>query len=324
MTSWRTMARNAVKSLEAEAERLADTHNEDRCRINDDLKEINRKLGDYSKDPVRKRLLEAWTGDSRSSTWADIHLVEAKFEYLKRPDEVVDDARRLAKDSLGSERARRFERDLRRAKGDPVGDKGLAKNVDQGTQEQDRYEWELAAGVIREVHAAAATRYEAARQQQRGVVGLSSLLLLGALTTALLQWRVFPLSPLVPPPKGAEGLSSWATLGLVMFFGLIGGGFSALIALYVTNRTYTSTYWFDPRPSMAFMKMSVGVWSAVFGVLGVASEIVVGKYSNFASLAVLSFLFGYGQQLLTGFIDKRAESLAVRTRPEAQELGAAT
>ncbi len=109
-----------------------------------------------------------------------------------------------------------------------------------------------------------------------------------------------------------------------MFFGLIGGGFSALIALYVTNRIYTRTYWFDPRPAMAFMKVSVGVWSAVFGVLGVASGLVVGTYSNFASLVVLAFLFGYGQQVLTGFIDKRAESLGARTpapQPEAQAAG---
>lgn len=42
-------------------------------------------------------------------------------------------------------------------------------------------------------------------------------------------------------------------------------------------------------------------------------------YSNFASLLVLAFLFGYGQQVLTGFIDKRAETLAVRTRPEHRQ-----
>jgi hypothetical protein len=240
-----------------------------------------------------------WTGDNRSHTWDEIHRFEVRLEELERLGEVVDDARHHAQSALGEDRLEEFEEALKRERWRL----GLRRK-------------HLALGVIREANAASAMRHEAEQQQQRGIVALASLLMLGAVITAFLQWRVFPTSPLIPrPEEKGFGLSNWATLGLVMFFGMIGGGFSALMALYVTNKTYTDTYWYDPRPALALMKISVGVWSAVVGVLGVGTGLVVGAYKSFASLVVLAFLFGYGQQLITGLIDKRVEALAAGSRP---------
>jgi hypothetical protein len=58
------------------------------------------------------------------------------------------------------------------------------------------------------------------------------------------------------------------------------------------------------------VKVALGLWTALIGILAVASGVLVGVYSSGASALFLAFLFGYGQQAVTTFIDKRVADLA--------------
>ena len=298
MAGWKTLALNRVELLEDDIRALKRSGVPVPDELEAELRHVRSQHGLSDKASMSDRVTSFWGGDERNHTWDEIHRLESTIESV-RPStkDVVASARAHAEERLSAERRKRFEDDL---KDEP---EDAAKRL-------------LALSVIQEAHAASAYKHEGERQQQHGIVGLALLLLLGAVTTAILQWRVFPASPLIAPPPDAVGLSTWATLGLVMFFGMVGGGFSALMALYVTNKAYTETYWFDPRPALALMKVSVGVWSAVFGVLGVGTGLVVGTYTNFASLLVLAFLFGYGQQVFTGIIDKKVSALAAGTKQQ--------
>ncbi len=204
MTAWRTMALNRVELLEDLADRLAHPPTAERDRIKGELQDIAKGLTN-SNASIGKRLRDAWSGDDRSRTWAKIHLLEADLEYLKRPDEAVDDARRIAVESLGLQRLKQFEAELlETGKRDAEDNKHQITGGEPGS-DQDLHKLDLALGVIRDAHADAAIRHEAERQQQRGIVALSSLLLLGALATALLQWRVFPSVRWCPLPKTLRG-----------------------------------------------------------------------------------------------------------------------
>jgi hypothetical protein len=94
-----------------------------------------------------------------------------------------------------------------------------------------------------------------------------------------------------------------------MIFGMLGGALSALLSLYITDKQFTNTMWFDPRPALTLVKVSVGLWSAVVGVLAVGTGLVVGVYTSVASVLLLAVLFGYGQQALTKFMDRKVEDL---------------
>jgi ribose/xylose/arabinose/galactoside ABC-type transport system permease subunit len=52
----------------------------------------------------------------------------------------------------------------------------------------------------------------------------------------------------------------------------------------------------------------VGIYSAMIGVLAVGTGELVGGYGSVASVLLLAFIFGYGQQALTTFIDRKVAS----------------
>lgn len=57
------------------------------------------------------------------------------------------------------------------------------------------------------------------------------------------------------------------------------------------------------------MKVVLGVWMAVIGILAGGTGVIVGVYVSVASALLLSFLFGYGQQAVTRFLDERVVTM---------------
>lgn len=288
MAGWKTLALNRLELLEDEVEGL-DQPTAVKQVLRADLEGIRQqhRLGyDGAHDGTVASLLG---DDEVNHTWDELHRAEVRLEEHKPLAVAVEDARRHAAAELSTERRKQLEDDLRAG----------------GSKERTRA---VALAAVREAHAASAMKHEGERQQHRGVFGLSLFLVLAAAVTVLLQWRAFPDNPLVPRPADAATVSAWATLLTVMAFGAFGGAFSALISLYVAPFA-TGTYWFDPRPTLAFMKISVGVWTAVLGSVALQEGLLTGTYATFTSLMFLAFVFGYAQQAVTSMLDKRVEGL---------------
>ncbi len=110
-------------------------------------------------------------------------------------------------------------------------------------------------------------------------------------------------------PSEGTGVSNVALLTLIMLFGSLGGLVSAFVSLYVTDKGFRDTLWFDPRPMLTAAKVALGLWTAVVGILAVGSGLLVGTYTTLASALLLAFLFGYGQQAMTGFLDRKVGKL---------------
>ncbi|WP_157557548.1 hypothetical protein [Intrasporangium oryzae] len=290
MAGWKVLARNRAALLEDDMATLEHAG----VAIPPELKTQAAKLREQhhldERLPVGRRMSERLGGAEINLTWDDLHRLELALEGLKQPKEVVDDAKRHAKAEFGTDEWKQFLIDLQK---DP--DAEARKKVGLRT--------------IRTAHAVAEAKHEGERQQERGILEIAAGLVLAGIATVLIQALAFPDERLIPQPAQPTAAAGWAVLCLVMLFGMLGGSFSALISLYVTNKTFTNTFWFDPRPSLTVMKIASGLWTAVIGVIAVGSGVVVGTYTSIASLILLAFLFGYGQQAVTVFMDCKVEAL---------------
>lgn len=56
--------------------------------------------------------------------------------------------------------------------------------------------------------------------------------------------------------------------------------------------------------------MGIGVWTGTFGVIAVGTGVIDGTYGSLSSMLLLATIFGFGQETVTAFIDKRAAGLA--------------
>lgn len=279
MAGWATMARTRADLLKDKLDALPDSPDKQR---------LQGRLADVRSRRIDAGNLLGWlTGDAVNETWSVLHRVEEGIDELvpdKEIPKIVNEAEAHISEGLPKRRADT----LRSALG----------NGGAGTRE-------AAVNAIRIAHRAAEERHESERNQQRGMVGIAALLLVGALVLLVLQASAFETDNIIPPPTEGMKMPGWALLAMVMLLGMVGGLFSALISLYISSRRFVNTAWFDPRPGLVLIKLVVGMYSAMIGVLAVGTGEVVGGYASVASVLLLAFIFGYGQQALTTFIDRK-------------------
>jgi hypothetical protein len=288
MTGWATVARERVDLLQDELDELA----ADGQRT-DDLRE---RLEHARRTHLDGQHVWDWlTGDAVSETWSHLHRIEERVdERTPELEVVVRDAERHVRKELATDRAEAI-----------VGELATA------TAAQARRT--VAVDAIREAHLAAEARHDSERNQRRGVVVMGGGLLVGA--AVLLGLQLWALDDgVVPAPDGAA-VSAWTLLALVMLFGMLGGALSALVSLYITDDRFPNTLWFDPRPPLVLVKVVLGLWAAVIGVLAVSTGALVGTYTSVGAALLLALTFGYGQQAVTTFLDRKVAGIVEAPKP---------
>ncbi len=282
MAGWATLAGERADRLKDEVDKLASRSIAD-GRIDD----LRRRLKAVRRDHIDARHgpVEWLAGNAVNESWSELHRIEEQVEELKDTRVVVEDADRHVRLELPKKRA-----------GDLKSKLHSAEVVDQKR---------VALDAIREAHWAVEDRYESQRNQRRGMLGIAAGLMVAAVLMILVQAFAVGDERLIPAPGDGTAIRPWALLTLVMLFGMLGGAISALLSLYVTSKKFTSTLWFDPRPGLTLVKVCVGLWTAVIGVLAVGTGLVVGVYTTVASILLLAFIFGYAQQAITTFIDRK-------------------
>ncbi len=63
-------------------------------------------------------------------------------------------------------------------------------------------------------------------------------------------------------------------------------------------------------PLLVAAKLVMGIWTAVTGIVAVGSGLLVGADTSVASALLLAFIFGYGQQAVTGLLDRKVAELS--------------
>jgi hypothetical protein len=290
MTGWATLARERADLLEDQISYLQ-TPGVD----NKELDKLSGKLADVRTDYIDKPHRLAWlTGNAINQSWSELHRIEERVDEL-RPNADVDELMHLAEEHAEQEMSGRKAAELKQQ---------LAKQV---TVEGKR---RAALAVIHDAHSAAEERHESERNQQRGILYIAAGLFVAAVVTIVVQAIMPAGGRIIPPPSNGATVAGWALLPLVMLFGMLGGALSALVSLYITGKKLTNTLWFDPRPALSLVKVVMGLWTAVLGVIAVGTGDIVGVYTSLASVLLLAFIFGYAQQTVTRFIDRKAADIA--------------
>lgn len=99
--------------------------------------------------------------------------------------------------------------------------------------------------------------------------------------------------------------------------GMLGGLLSVVIPLATGERIKTPYRVFNQQ---LVLKMLAGAASALAGVILVESELISGfQFTSASAILGYAIVFGFAQQLVTGAIDRRANSLAKQT-PSAKDV----
>jgi hypothetical protein len=285
MTGWETKARERADLLE---EQISDLQwaGIDQGKLDT----LSAELADVRRRHINANDHLAWlTGNAINESWSQLHRIEERIDGLM-PDPYVDDLVQTAKRHIGQEAQGKRAAELNHRLEEQLTASGKRK---------------AAVNVIHELHGAAEERHESERNQQRGILYIAAGFLAAAVVVLVVQAAAPAGDWIIPLPSSGVVMSAWALLALVMLFGMLGGALSALVSLYLTGKKLTNTVWFDPRPALCVVKVVMGLWTAVLGVLAVGTGVIVGIYTSLASVLLLAFIFGYAQQAVTRFIDRK-------------------
>jgi hypothetical protein len=299
MRTWVSLAGEKARQLRNDAEQSDHDHREDEAiwRPLDELDQLTSRGSTVTEpDGHLSGLRDWWFGTRIEDTWMKLHSVEESVDATRRD---VETAVRHARDHTASdgEDTKRLNKDLAEA---PTG-------ADQQS---------VAVDALRRAHQKSHQKHIDERQRNRAMVVFAATLVTGAVAAVIAQAYAFGTTPLLEKPKDpATGvvadIGSTTLLLLVLGFGALGGLISALVSLYLTAKSVDDTMWFDPRPTMVAIKGSLGAWTGFLGVLMVGTGLVVGVYTSVPSAIILAFLFGYGQQAVTGvLLDKNVAKLS--------------
>lgn len=247
-----------------------------------------------------------WTGSSMTAGWESVH--EAESYMLKLVGE--EDGKTMLPWLLAwIERVmdagwlrRRHEKALRKQITDAKFDRTEARQA------------------LRDVIVANNTRYANLRAFRNNLVVITGLLAL--LVLVLVVWNLFDpgivsLAAEVDDEGKVTGGSGGADVALVALFGALGG---ALAIAFGLAKTKAPPSRYDPKTWLGLLKPVAGAATAVVAVVFIEGDLLLASEDIRSKAALLSYaaIFGLSQQLLTRFVDKRAESLIDAEEPSKE------
>jgi hypothetical protein len=250
---------------------------------------------------------EEWLfGSPVEETWRLIHLADERLMRALTPEAVPVRAAAVLHDgeeTLGTSHPAVIA--LRRCLHSPL--EGEQTSVARSAESQRTPAMEL----MRETHDLTDDVHRRARSLRNRIL-FTSLVLIGlALALILVQGLTgFGLVPLQEDELG----TTWA-LALTMFFGSLGGLLSAIPSLSSVPEKQSP---FNLPTQQAILKVTIGAWSALVGLLaatnGLAAQTPADKgapvaVTSVGTLALLSIVFGAGQEAVTRFADRKAADL---------------
>jgi hypothetical protein len=233
---------------------------------------------------------EWWSGSRVEACWRELRLAEESMLDLGTESEVrarVRDARTHASFYLGDEDQRT---------------KNLSTLLDRDPLPPNPELVPVARIALASSHETSDRQHRERRSftnTLRVVIGV--LVLLAALllvAVAIWGWEFLPAVGGEPQP---------ALVGIAMLFGALGALFSAVPSLAQMPARAEP---FSSVRTQATLKVVVGAWSAVVGLMAVTAGLTEADTANLAGFAMVAALFGAGQEAITRFADHKAADLS--------------
>lgn len=248
----------------------------------------------------RQHLRSWWSGSSMTTGWESIH--EAEMHLLSLESE--ENAKTTLPWLLTWVRAA-----MNRSPDKSHHEESLRKQI-KGS-ELNRTQ---ARQALRDVIVANNARYANLRAFRNNLVVVTALLL--ALVVALSIWHAVNPSVLSFCATGGDETTCLnesadprpADVALVALVGALGGMLAIAFGL---ARTKSPPSRYDPKAWLGLLKPVAGAATAIVAVTLIQANILLGPDGGHSEMLLLSYaaIFGFSQQLLTRFVDKRAESL---------------
>lgn len=309
--SRRPLARRRLERLEAER------RTEAQVRVL--LRRARRAA--HRKKPVPNRFLNWWDGRLIEASYRNLHAAEALIVELYDMDRLIAEA---------PEAIARVEAGLDRD--DP--------RVEAARSLLTRLPSTPLASARAEMFKMIEVGHSAADHSHSRLRGFRNALLGGALVIALLLllfvayvWAhpqkvplcfspslensqatawVCPTGQTAPPGNPEHGIARGATdqhdVLVVALLGLLGGAFSAAVALRNLNVSATP---YDVSLALAALKLPLGALTAIGGLIALQGDFIPGlsELDSQGQILAYALILGYAQQLLTGLLDRRADQL---------------
>lgn len=240
-----------------------------------------------------------WSGTSMTTGWESVH--EAEFHLLAL--ERDEDAQTALPWLLAWVR-----RAMDRGWAKSHHEKNLCRQIEEGKLDRTQ-----ARQALREVAVANNARYANLRAFRNNLVLVTGLLAL--LIASLCIWHA--IDPSVLSLCSGEGEEAsclrgtspgGADVALVALVGALGGMLAIAFGL---SKAKSPPSRFDPKAWLWLLKPVTGAATALIAVLLIQADVLLGPGDDHSEMLLLSYaaIFGFSQQLLTQFVDKRAESL---------------
>ncbi|GAA2621533.1 hypothetical protein GCM10010411_66900 [Actinomadura fulvescens] len=143
------------------------------------------------------------------------------------------------------------------------------------------------------------------------------VMLVGGVVAAGMYWPqvvplCFPSGEGLMCPTGPHRSATGGDVPLVALLGLVGAAFSAVRTLRVPLELPTR---YSLTVPLVLLKVSMGAATAIFGLVALGLS-ALSEVNSQAALLFGAVLLGYGQQLLTGPLDRRVGGLLRSASPE--------
>lgn len=251
-----------------------------------------------------QNLAEVWSGSQIDRGWTELRIAEeCIIQAAERPPAILTEAR----SALSKARGQLADGDVRVA--------ALSQVLSSWPETLSPEQSELIRATTTEVVKAT---HEVGDQQRRNRRELRNVL--RNLTTGLATLAIgLAAGALVMPvPTGwivvPEGLAAGYAIAVALMLGALGSLFTAVPSL---AQAPTNSMTFNPAPVQAALKVVVGAWSALVGLVAVSATVApVGIASaSPAGFAMMCALFGAGQEAITRFVDRQA----AETKPSTSQ-----
>ncbi len=287
--AWRLEVQSRAAQLRTEAAKFADSD----TSIVSAVAEAE-KLAVMRQTPV-----SWWSGSQVENAWLCLRLAEeALVAKIKEPTELMAQA---ASALAHAKKHQLPDDDPRVAQ--------LRKEVDNKSTNSASI-----LKVLQVAHESSDAQHRAMRAfRNRLRVVTVGLLALAVLTVAVIA-RTHPEGVLLPAPP--ELTRAWQVVLVAMILGTAGALFSAMPSLTQAPDRVESP--FNPIVEQAALKVVVGAWSAIVGLIavgaGVDAPVDGPTASSFAGFAMMCALFGASQEALTRFADRRASEVSAEPK----------
>lgn len=242
-----------------------------------------------------------WSGSAITRAWQSVHEAESKLVQLESDEDVLANLPRVLA---------WIQRVMDPSSQRDYHERTLKDQIETKPKKADRLAIRQA---FDDVIDANNERYASLRSFRNKLVLVTGIL--AALIAAFAFWHLINPDFLTLCSGTGTNLSCLdgsksrgPDVALVALVGAVGGLLATALGL---AKTQIAPSRYDPKAWQALLKPVAGSATALIGVLLIQADILLGSPDSRSEAFLLAYaaLFGFSQQLLTRFIDKRADKL---------------